>query len=958
MRAATVVSMLVMATMIPVNAFGQGFEAEGEKFVLRRGERYIQFTPPGTWVGGVEGGKHIRWGMVLWHDEWVFEHLSQGTVTEGPTLNEDGSISVAGTFVNREGAPPMEFSLVAMPTEAGLSVKCEVKKTAELRLRRGVLVCLWPNKEVFDGSERAYLRPVSLGTVASGVSGFGDRLLVELDEQTALAFAADGYAFTEHRNEGSSYTLRTRLTEPDFPVGETVATNWSVSFDTMPAEIPGQILPARGELVIESVTPSAEAVPAGRMIELAVGLSASYDNPFDPDDVALDAEFTAPSGALYSVPGFFMVDMDREVRDGGEVLVPRGNGRWCVRFTPTEVGEHGYRLRLRDRSGEITGGEGDFTATEREGHGFLRASRADPHYFAFDDGTGWFAIGHNLPTYHVSGQLGPEAMARMAAAGENYNRWWMHSGSLGIEWEERLGWYRQATAYRVDYMLEQAEELGMHFMMCMDTHQDYRQEGWKRNPYNAERGGPCETPADWFTNEQARAYYRKRLRYTVARWGHSPHVLCWEFGNEMQGWAESPVELQLPWHREMAAYLRSIDPYRHLITTSFWGGTGFPEFWRIPEIDIVQTHCYTNTDEGVAPIVRDYCLEQWRNFGKPHIFAEFGIRSRGNTADRDPEGWALHNALWAAATSLCAGGPMPWWHESYIDPLNLYFHFTAIARFTEGLPLGTARWRPLEAAETSFVDPQTPALMQDVVVIPRYKWERPEHSEFVIREDGTIEGERLPLVLLQGRGHADLRNPPTFVVSYPEAGRFIVHVDRVSNSGDLRIWLDEQEVLHREFATGEGLGKESVYREQWKMWETVYDEDVVVEVPAGLHRIRLHNDGKDWIRVPSYTFTGCRVVDRPNVLICGMRSDEVVVAWAQNRSSTWAAHASGEGIPQVAAFKLDMPGFEDGVYEVEWWETWRGSVAHTGRARARDGLLGMHLGPLETDVALKIRRVE
>ncbi len=54
----------------------------------------------------------------------------------------------------------------------------------------------------------------------------------------------------------------------------------------------------------------------------------------------------------------------------------------------------------------------------------------------------------------------------------------------------------------------------------------------------ARRRNGVGATTDWqFTNEQAREFYRKRLRYTVARWGYSPHVLCWEFGNEIQGWA-------------------------------------------------------------------------------------------------------------------------------------------------------------------------------------------------------------------------------------------------------------------------------------------------------------------------------------------------------------------------------------------------------------------------------------
>ena len=52
------------------------------------------------------------------------------------------------------------------------------------------------------------------------------------------------------------------------------------------------------------------------------------------------------------------------------------------------------------------------------------------------------------------------------------------------------------------------------------------------------------------------------------------------------------------------------------------------------------------------------------------MFGEFGIRSHSTTADKDPQGWAVHNSLWAGLTSFAAGGPMPWWHEHYIDPLH------------------------------------------------------------------------------------------------------------------------------------------------------------------------------------------------------------------------------------------------------------------------------------------------
>ena len=611
-------------------------------------------------------------------------------------------------------------------------------------------------------------------------------------------------------NEGGTraYTFRINVIPGDFEMGETAVAEYTISFANMPDRFPGEIEPAQAPLAIRSVAPKSAQLAQYERLEIEVDLGATYDNPFDPEDVRLDAAFTSPSGRKFVVPGFFMVEHQREVAEQMERMVPQPESGWRVRFTPQEIGNYRWLLRLRDRNGEITGGEGSLECVAGKRPGFVRTSTIDPHYLAFDNGDGFFAIGHNLPIYHTTGQLGDEAMRKFAAAKENFNRWWMSSSGFGIEWTARLGWYRQDVAARIDLSLDLARELGLYYMMCMDTHQDFRQSGWERNPFNARNGGPCETPRDWFTNETAREYYRKRLRYTVARWGYSPNVLCWEFGNEMEGWADSPDAVKFPWHKEMADYLRSIDPFGHLITTSFWSKTGPEEYWELDNIDIVQTHCYTNDDANTAEAVRGYCLHQWERFAKPHIFGEFGIRSHSTTADKDPQGWALHNSMWAGLTSFAAGGPMPWWHERYIDALNLYFHFTSLANFTHDLPLGTARWTMLETTPPDYLDPNRPPDTRDIVISTLNRWGKPEHDEFVLRPDGTIDEEHRPQQLLHGQGHRTIKAPPTFLVDYPQAGKFMVRVGRVSGSGLLKIWIDDELKLEHELPCGEGLGKE------------------------------------------------------------------------------------------------------------------------------------------------------
>jgi hypothetical protein len=931
----------------------QRLEPDGNAFVWRNGQEFVRFEG-GRWTAGLDGGPAMAWQLALWHDDYVYETQPGGQVESGPALADDGSLTVTGTFSAHEGSPPVRYVQRATPSAEGVHVRCELQKTAPLRLPSGVILHIFPN-DAFTGTERVWARPSWHATIAKGTSGPADEMLFELRNGRSLCLAPAGFRPAEKDTYGTSKGYRFHVLPDDFDVGETAVIEYAISFADMPAEFPGEVQPMHEKLAIRGATPRTTSPALYEKLEFTVDLGATYDNPYDPDDVALDALFTTPSGKTLSVPGFFMTEEQRRVEDGTELMLPEGNGVWKVRFTPMEPGRHACTLRLRDRTGEVTQDIASFEVRKTASRGFVRQSKADPHYFAFDNGDGFLAIGHNLPIYHASGQLADEAMRKFAEAKENYNRWWMSSSGFGIEWMDKLGWYRQDAAARIDFVLDLADQLGLYYMMCMDTHQDFREGGWERNPFNAKNGGPCETPADWFTNKTAKTYYKKRLRYTVARWGYSPHVLCWEFGNEFEGWDKSPDEIKLPWHREMSDYLASLDPFRHLITTSFWGHTGPPAYWELTNIDIAQTHLYTNNDANVAEAVRGFSVHQWESFEKPHIFGEFGIRSHSTTADKDPEGWGLHNALWAGLFSGCAGLPAPWWHENYIDPLNLYFHFTAAANFAQGLPFGTQRWEPLEIQDLAFADPNHRPETRDASITPLSRWGKPEDSEFVLLPDSTIEGDRKPQELLQGEGHKDIKNPPTFVASYPNDGEFIVKIGVVSNSGLIRVWIDDQQVLEKEYPCGEGLGKASVYREQWKLWETTYDEPLSVPVPAGKHRIRVENFGKDWVRVGSYTFTGCQVIDKPNALVAGMKTDALAILWLQNRDSCWYNHAGNGNVGEVDPFTVAVKGLPKGTYQLEWWETWKGTVSRRTTAESDGEAMVLKLPALETDVAVKIR---
>ena len=955
----TALASVVAGACIALSATAAELVPDGDAFVWTRGEGSVRMLRSGI-IEPRLGEARTSLGIAFWHDAASGGFSSQSWSGKPQIESTERGFALRGAFEYRGKPLPLQFTQTVTPDRDALRVRYEFRKTGAISLRRGVLLTLDLPYAKFSG-KRLWLQPGRGAKLPCVTRGLSDTIALELGVGRAVELKLDGLKLVWTASGGvNASRLFVGLT-PGPAEGESTHAEMVLRFRDLPKVLPGEIPASRQPLALRGATPSSRRIPRYDKLELEVDLSAAYDNPFDPDDVALDGRFTAPSGKVSDVPGFFMVGFERRVLDAGELVVPTGKQSWRLRFTPMEVGTYRYELALRDRTGTVRGAAGEFEAVASDLKGFVRTSRADPHHFAFDNGDGYFPIGHNLPSYSINGQTAEQAMRKFAAAGENYNRWWMASYTgLGLEWEHTLGWYRQDEAARLDYILDLGRELGMYYMLCMDTHQDFRDQAswhhWHFNPFNAALGGPCEKPSDWLKNPEARSFYKKRLRYTVARWGFSPQVLCWEFGNEFEGWPGATMQEKLAWHEEMAAHLKALDPFDHLVTTSFWGKTGPVEFWKSDSMDIVQTHCYTNDDLGVAPLFAQFCATQADAYEKPHIFGEFGIRSHATTRDKDPKGWALHNGMWSCVVSRCAGAPMPWWHGNYIDPLDLYFHFTSVARFMRDLPIGKVRWRPLEADPVEYAPGQVKQVVQDATLVGPFHWGKPPVTEFTVAHEGTVnDADKLPR-LLQGRGHPDLRNPPTFVVHYQRDGRFIVHVNVVSRSGRLRIWLDDELALDQELPCGEGLGKASEHKPEWKLWQTTYDQEFAIDVPKGKHRIRVdNNEGGDWVWVKRYVLTNYQSITRPPLLVLGMQADEVAVVWIHNRDSTWLQHAQGHAPEPTKPARVVIRGLRDGARTVQWWETWKGSVEHTDSVTAVNGALTLAIPSISTDVAAKIR---
>lgn len=703
-------------------------------------------------------------------------------------------------------------------------------------------------------------------------------------------------------------------------------------------------------------------------LEVSCVVDGTFDNPFDPREIQVDGRFRGPTGNEVVVPGFLYQDCRRHLTDGGEEIVQKaGEPFWKIRFAPTVPGRWQGVVRARDRSGTAESKPLHFEARPGSSRGFIRRARGSD-YFSYEDGTPFFPVGENIAWAGRRGTYDFDKWLPAAGkAGINLARIWLQWNQvLSIEHQGTgAGRYDLANAWRMDYVLDLARQNGVRVFFTCDSPEPYQKEHywlgkltakpWERCPHNTANGGPLKEPRELYTTEEGHRLIRQRLRYIVARWGWDPNIFCWELWNELNvfpGWDKLVPEIAR-WHAEMACVLRSLDPNRHLISTSFCTSEGHADIWKLPELDFIQSHTYGVTD--MAEKLPEVTRTMKQRYGRPHLFGEFGVPLTAEVlagmAQVDPQGVHLHNALWSSALSGGAGTAICWWWDNYVHPNDLYHVFTPLARFCEGVPWTTAGFRPV-AADVSWTKPSAPRPPRD--------WVLPCQGQPQLGGAVDLDFARPPSSLgrlyLYGKAQHDQQKPVTLQVNRPSAGSVRLRIGRVWVLGVLEVKVDGKPVLRQEFPAGPGAGpwKKSELDKRWNIYGADYDQDVVVDVPAGKHAVELFNAGTDGITIDRITLPNMPD-DQPPVRCLGLKGDGCMLLWVQNAGHTFAALLEKRSAEPVENARATVRGIPPGTYQVDWWDTTSGRVTHTTTVQATESGLPLDLPTLTTDVACKVQ---
>lgn len=433
--------------------------------------------------------------------------------------------------------------------------------------------------------------------------------------------------------------------------------------------------------------------------EWDITLNSTFKNPYNQQEVSLDLVLTAPNGLPVVVPGYCEQN-----------AVPRS--RWKVRFAPQMLGTYTGFFRLTSKLGTEESAASSFTVVAGKRPGFLHKN--DLYTFRFDNGDLFRGIGENVAwesrSFEDQKFTYDYLLPTLAKNGANFFRTWMCYWNLPLEWQKVSStkryvnsndYFHPGAIKRMDELVQLTDSLGLYFMLTLDWHGHLMEKGgWRNSPYNQTNGGPARTPTEFFTLPAAQQKYKNKLRYIVARWGYSPNIAAWEFFNEVDNAVYTQQDsLLIPhaavthWHAEMSRYLKDLDPYQHLVTTSIShrdiGGLNSVAYF-----DFNQKHIYKHT-EKIPAIYPDYI----QTFGKPYVVGEFGYRwEDANPVYKDGFNYDYRRGLWYGLFSPTPVLPMTWWWELF-DDQQMTPYFRGVREISDRmLAAGHGDFEPFDVA--------------------------------------------------------------------------------------------------------------------------------------------------------------------------------------------------------------------------------------------------------------------
>ncbi len=443
-------------------------------------------------------------------------------------------------------------------------------------------------------------------------------------------------------------------------------------------------------------------------IEISFNLPFQISNPFAPSQISVNGIFIDPDDKEIKVPAFYYQEYGRKIVKDEESIYPIGYPYWKIRFTPCKEGNWKFYILVKTKDKELKSNLDEFLVIPSEKKGFIRISEIDKRFFSFSDGSFFYPVGINIRspidvrylrlvkkkyipdegTYYYE-----KYFKKMKENGMNFIEMWLACWFAGLEWKENrpgykgIGFYNLRNAWKVDKILEMAEENGIYIQLVIINHgqlSTWCDEEWQDNPYNIKNGGFLKKPEEFFTDERAKKFFKNELRYIVARWGYSPNIFSWEILNEMnlvgskRGFFKK--ETIGKWIEEMKEYIKNIDPYKHLVSAHYTRLVNNKVVKNY--VDYVITNAYYNIKKTSLTRHLDRIYRYNSKYGKPNFVSEYGGTPHGATFENLKRDLIL--GIWYSFHKNFAAVPLFWWHRFVYD-YNLFYIYKNLSDYASDI---------------------------------------------------------------------------------------------------------------------------------------------------------------------------------------------------------------------------------------------------------------------------------
>lgn len=423
--------------------------------------------------------------------------------------------------------------------------------------------------------------------------------------------------------------------------------------------------------------------------EISLELKCEFVNPFDPDDIDIQALFTSPSGKKWKIPGFYYFSRST---------------LWKVRFSPNEPGKWDYSVTIRDKNGEVISNAKSFVAIKSSKKGPIQVA-SNKRYLQHSDGSQFFGVGlwyNDGYEGFKSGRVEPEELDNLKSLGVNF------IGTFITPLETMgsgLGRYDQNICGRLDELLEMLEDRDMLLSLNLWFH-SYLSETvwgggnvrWYTNPYQQ-----ITSAKDFYKSEPAWKYQEKLYRYFIARYSYSRALAIWFIIDEVNGtdgWVSGDSLAASNWGQKVHSYFKTNDPYNHPTTGTRSGG--IKEFWHqgYQTFDIAAREIYeaqgfpinrtsTIDSASVNPLKSSYFnyakenQKLWNGYEKPVINGETGWAHTFFEPSMPGYLAMYHNTLWVTLATGSAMTPFWWAHSRLLNDNVLTSQITNVRKFTD-----------------------------------------------------------------------------------------------------------------------------------------------------------------------------------------------------------------------------------------------------------------------------------